>query len=78
MDELQQQIVNRESVYEKILHCKELEQEIGERIQKQFYQKQIELEYVSPCCPCFRFLSKRAIAWMSPLNLELFFFCLLF
>lgn len=44
MYELQKQVQNREMVYNNLLRDKQLEKEHGERIRKQFLQKQFELE----------------------------------
>lgn len=46
MHELEKQIQNREIVYNNLMHGKRLEKELGEHIQKQFQNKQLELEYV--------------------------------
>lgn len=46
MQQLQKQVQNRKMVYEKLQRDKQLEMEHGERIRKQFLQKQMELEYV--------------------------------
>lgn len=46
MHELQKQVQNHEMVYKNLLLDEQLGMEHGERIRKQFLQKQVELEYV--------------------------------